>query len=389
MNGIVKYRKAAELLRQSILSRKYLPGQRIDTEDVLSNKLNVSRQTIRKAIDLLKKEGLLVSKRGSGTYVNETQSSRTMTIGVIITYITEYIFPRLLSGIEDVLSTNKYKIIVNATRNSPATERELISEIIKNPVDGLIIEGTKTALPNPNISLYNKLHEMGIPFVFINGYYSELKHLTYVRTDDFSGGFQLVKYLSGLGHINIAGIFKSDDLQGHQRYAGYMHGLLESGLPLIEDNVFWYNTQTRDFLFNDSEIKNVLMSTIKSCSAVVCYNDEIAIRLINMLSASGYIIPDDISIASFDNSTLSGLSRVPITSMNHPKEMLGRIAAQKLLNKINGNSESSISMPWDIVVKESTSRNKYGVNDSDKEFQVSKSTLIPKEVNDVSNPIRS
>jgi GntR family transcriptional regulator, arabinose operon transcriptional repressor len=358
MSRIVKHRELTENIRKSIAQRQYLPGHRIDTEENLMSMYGVSRQTVRQAIASLKKEGVLVSRRGSGTYVNDEYNSRTMNIGVITTYITEYISPRLLSGIEEVLSANKYNIIMRATRNSVGSERELISEFLENPVDGLIIEGTKTGLPNPNIPLYNTLHERGIPFVFINGYYPELNHLVYVRTDDFQGGFKLVEYLAKLGHTRIAGVFKSDDLQGHERYAGYLSGLLAYGLPMIDDYIFWFNTLTHehDFLFKDREVFNNLISVVKKCSAIVCYSDEIAIRLINMLSLAGFSIPQDISVVSFDNSTLSDLSRVPITSMDHPKEQLGHIAAQKLLNMINGEAETSLVMPWDIIVKQSSTQ---------------------------------
>lgn len=54
----------------------------------------------------------------------------------------------------DVLSENKYTAVLSATRNCVCNERAILEEILKNPVDGILIEGTKSAMPNPNFDLY-------------------------------------------------------------------------------------------------------------------------------------------------------------------------------------------------------------------------------------------
>lgn len=57
--------------------------------------------------------------------------------------------------------------------------------------------------------------------VFINGFYPDLKNPVYVVADDRAGGRMACELLLKKGHSKIAGIFKSDDIQGHRRYAGY------------------------------------------------------------------------------------------------------------------------------------------------------------------------
>ena len=114
----------------------------------------------------------------------------------------------------------------------------------------MIVEGTKTALPNPNIDLYANLKEQGIPVVFINGFYPELKKPIYVVADDRAGGRTLCETLLKKGHRRIAGIFKSDDIQGHRRYAGYAEALRAAGIPLNDDNVLWFTTENRDDLLS-------------------------------------------------------------------------------------------------------------------------------------------
>ena len=84
---------------------------------------------------------------------------------------------------------------------------------------GLLVEGTKTCLPNPNLDLYRQLNGRGIPLVFLNGNYAELTGTVSVLDDNYGGGYALVEYLYNKGHRQIAGIFKSDDIQGHRTQA--------------------------------------------------------------------------------------------------------------------------------------------------------------------------
>lgn len=86
---------------------------------------------------------------------------RTGKIAVVATYISDYIFPSQLRAVDEVLSENKYTAVLSATRNRVCNERAILEEILKNPVDGILIEGTKSAMPNPNFDLYEKLIGMG------------------------------------------------------------------------------------------------------------------------------------------------------------------------------------------------------------------------------------
>jgi GntR family transcriptional regulator of arabinose operon len=60
------------------------------------------------------------------------------------------------------------------------------------------------------------------------------------------------------------------------------------------------------------------------------------------------------AVISFDNSTLSEIAAVKITSLDYPKERLGRLAAEKLLNMLGGTTETSSVMAWGFAEKEST-----------------------------------
>lgn len=351
-----KYRELAEWIRTHILDGTFSNGQKLSSENELSGQFGISRQTVRQAIGILESEGFLTRVKGSGTYVNSLgmNNNRTMTIGVITTYITDYIFPNIIRGIEEVLSANGYSMHLSVTKNKVAYEAKILKSLIEKGVDGIIVEGTKTALPNPNISIFHELDEIGIPYAFINGYYRELSP-TYVVTDDRGGGYMATQYLiKELGHTNIAGIFKSDDMQGHERYAGFASAMVENGADINDDVIAWFSTADLDLLFLPSA-EEALIERFKDCSAVICYNDQVAIRLIDTYLRHGIDVPNDVSVISFDNSMLSNLSPVKITSLNHPKDELGREAAHRLLNMIHTRTkDTSLVMDMELVVKDST-----------------------------------
>lgn len=340
-----KYTELANRLREAIKNGIYTEGQKLPSENQLASQTGYSRQTVRQAFSVLEKEGLTSRIQGSGTYVKRIISQRvpTYNIAVVTTYIGEYIFPAILQGIDNVLAENGYTSMLSATRNRVDNERKVLMELLQKPIDGLIVEGTKTALPNPNIDLYEQFDRLGIPVVFINGFYPELKNPIYVVADDRCGGIMACEILLKKGHKNIAGIFKSDDIQGHKRYAGYAEALCKVGLSVDDDKVLWYTTENRDSL-----IANSIEQILSGCTAVVCYNDEVAFQVLKELQEQKSVINQDIEIVSFDNSTIAKLSPIPYISLSNPKGKIGYLAANKMINILRNQKEKSTVLPWSI-----------------------------------------
>lgn len=346
-----KYTMLANRLRADIQNGIYAAGSRMPSENDLIGVYGYSRQTVRQALQILENEGLAQRVRGSGTYVKEnvTKRARSNTVGIITTYIREYIFPAVLEGIEKEMSDHRYASILAATNNRVDNERRILTDFLHRPVDGLIIEGTKTALPNPNIDLYRKINELNIPVVFINGFYRELENPVYVVTDDRQGGYDACAFLLKKGRKRLGGIFKSDDMQGHARYAGMMAALTDKSTPVSDDRLLWFTTGNHEKL-----LEHTALDALRGCDGVVCYNDEIAVSLMRRLEKAGVRVPEDIAVISFDNSAYADITGVPLTSLDHPKEKLGALAAQKLIGLINGVAEKPSVMPWGFVERQST-----------------------------------
>lgn len=336
-----------EQIRTEIHKGQYDDNQKLPTESEYSKRFGVSRQTVRKALDALEAEQLITRIQGSGSYVNKGTVSppKTGQIAVICTYISEYIFPSILRGVENVTKEKDYQLLINSTNNSIASERSILSKLVENPVDGIIVEGTKTALPNPNKEFYFSLAAKGIPIVFINGFYPDVvgENVIHLVTDDYAGGYLATSELIRAGHRNICGIFKSDDRQGTERYSGYMDAIVRLGAEVRDNNVIWFTTESQDLLYRN--IGNLLEKTDSACTGVVCYNDQIASAVIRCCeNREGNAIRD---VASFDKCLSITSETIDFVSYPHPRERMGTIAAEKLFNMISGRHEESVVFPWE------------------------------------------
>lgn len=329
--NIPKYVELSEWLKRQIDEGQLTPGQKIHSENELKEMFQLSRQTVRHAIETLEKDGILRRVHGSGTYVCDNRPldmNNRNKVAVITTYVDNYIFPKTIQGIENVLSENDYSIQISFTNNQNQREKTLLKDILeKDEVAGIIIETTKSGLPNPNLHLYRQLQEKKIPVLFINSYYQGLDN-PYVSMNDRLVGEKMTKYLIAKGHTKIGGIFKLDDGQGHLRYAGYAKVLSKAGLGPEDSNIVWVDTEDVKHLEHSWE---KIKERLQGCTAVLCYNDEIAFALIEMFKKEGIRVPEDISVMGVDDSELAVLGEIGITSVPHPMEKLGEKAAKNLI----------------------------------------------------------
>lgn len=333
-NNHAKYNALVEALREDILMGKIKPGEKIPSENVLAEMYSMSRHTVRKAISVLVNEGYLVTRHGQGTYCVDRSSLRSSSgnIGVITTYISEYIFPRVIQGIDSVLSENGYSIILKNTGNNTENEAQCLKDILTKDIEGLIVEPTKSALYSNNIKYYKALDNHRIPYLFIHGYYQQLEDRSYIILDDAKGMHAAVEYLIKLGHRNIVGVFKADDIQGINRHKGYAKALNDAGLPYNADNIIWFHTEDRET--KPSQAIKYMIENRHEMDAIACYNDQIAVSILKQLSDLGVKVPEDISVTGFDDSFLSVSGSVELTTVTHPKEKLGELAAQILLQML-------------------------------------------------------
>lgn len=351
----LKYKAVYNWVLDNINSGVLKMGEKLPSENELSERFGLSRQTVRHAVDILDQQKLVTRVRGSGTYVGgggkTGRQERYMNIAVISTYVDSYIFPPVLRGLERVLSKEGYTTQIAFTGNRVSREQEILSNLIdKDIIDGLIVEPAKSALPNPNLHYYRELIKRNVPVLCFNCRYPQLD-LPCVSINDVQAGKKAVEYLIQAGHTKIGGVFKCDDGQGHLRYQGFLAGMLEAGIKVKDKNVVWLDTEA---LVDLERWEDYLFYRLEECTAVVCYNDEVAYILSGLCEKRGIAIPDQLSMVSIDNSELASLANVKLTSLPYPMEALGRKTAENMIKMIgNPYFDGNYLFDSDIIVRDS------------------------------------
>jgi len=353
-------RLKAEIVRW-IDEGTYKPNDRLPTEHELAERFDLSRQTVRQAIGALVQEGRLYRVQGSGTYVAEPAKSHPddmPAVGVITTYISDYIFPEIVRGAESAFRAAGYPMMLTSTDNDKGKEREHLIKWTNSRIRGLIVEPTRSAQGNMNLDCFLALEQLRIPYVMINARYAEL-NCPCVIVDDEKGGYLATRHLIELGHRHIAGFFKTDDLQGVLRLRGFMQAHREYAIPLRPDAVFQYTTEEKRDRTYQRALSYLQAPGEDRPTAFVCYNDELAVWLLEAIRQAGLRVPEDLSIVGFDDSFLATATETKLTTVSHPKFALGVKAAELLIGLMNSHANApagDVVYAPELVVRHSTAR---------------------------------
>lgn len=339
-----KYSIVKQAIKSKILDGTFQTHQKISSESELMKQFSVSRHTVRLAIGELVNQGWLYREQGAGTFCadrsNEDQTKIVKdqkNIAIITTYISDYIFPSIIRGAESYLSQNGYHVSLFSTNNDHDNERRFLEKILTQHFDGVIVEPTKSAISNPNINYYLNLERQNIPYIMINAYYDELEPLS-ITLNDEQGGYLQTEHLIDLGHTNIVGFFKNDDGQGSKRMKGYLKAHRKHGLSINPNNIVLYKTEEKYQKPQDELEKILNLPEQERPTGLVCYNDELAIALLDVIRNKGVAVPEELSMIGFDDSFLAEVSEVKLTSVKHPQSEMGEAAAQMILNMVKDNN---------------------------------------------------
>jgi len=330
---IPKYELVKNYIRHLLADNIIAYGERLPSEHELMEKFRVSRHTVRQAFGELSAEGCIRKEQGKGTFSSFRKDfKRRQIVAVLTTYLSGFVFPGIMAGIEQVLSDEGYMMLLSNTNNIKEREAQHLSSLLEHNIAGIIIEPTKSARGNENLRLLEGLRDRGVKFVFINAYYDDFD-CPYVIMDDFKGGFISAEYLIRLGHRKIAGIFKTDDKQGVFRKNGYLSALSEYGIisdPGIVGEYETANMYDYPYMFAQSLIRRK-----DHPSAFFCYNDQCALTAIQAIKDEGMRVPDDVSVVGYDDSA-SMQSDIRLTTVPHPKKEMGVLAARYMVGMLDG-----------------------------------------------------
>ena len=170
------------------------------------------------------------------------------------------------------------------------------------------------------------------------------------------------KLLIENGHRRIGGIFKYDDMQGIERYKGFIQCLSDYGVKFDDDYIRWYSTKDMEEKLSKKGLLRMYRRT-KDCTAMIVYNDEVANYYMDFLEERGLHVPEDVSLVSFDDAELLDANNgAQLVSAIHPKYQLGRITAKNLLRMMEDEKwqEKNYSYRFPVKIKEGNSVKKIG-----------------------------
>ena len=286
-------------------------------------------------------------------------------IGVLMTRMEKATTDPFFNELLRVIESEIHKQIAILTKvwymplfsNDKKCRRENLDQIIDGmyeetdqKCDGLIIIG------KCNKGALKKLNQKYKSVVSVNRNSTNYE-VDEVLCDGQKVAMMAVEYLISLGHHHIIGIFKADDTQGQQRHKGYVQALQEAGIAYDPDKVVWFYTEDRKTHPYEQMCHMAKMRCEHFFDSVVSYNDQIALEVIRALEDEGLKVPDDVSVTGYDDSYLASSGKVPLTTVAHPQEKLGEMAAELLLGLLKeGNipeSERQILVKPELVIRES------------------------------------
>ena len=326
-----------DFLRGEIMSGRILPGEQLMSPLEMSRVFHVNILKVNSTLSKLKKEKLIVSFPKKGFFVSGYRYRKVSEhiIGVVSNGGAEDPLRRMFNRMESVLNENGYDMIVRNSGNSQSKEEKIIRSFLASHVDGIIVDPSSSQILCRHMELYRRLDQQQIPYVFINSAYPQMINKPRIAVNDQKGGYLLTRHLIATGRKNIVGIFRSDDYRGSERHKGYVTALQEAGIPYRPELVIWFQSVEKNkkaLVILDS----ILLSD-KCCDGIVCYNDSMARSVMYYLFSKGYRVPEDIGVVGYGNSDSPAAGELGITTIAEPNALLGELASELILGKINYN----------------------------------------------------
>ena len=274
---------------------------------------------------------------------------RMDTLGVVFPAPTRHevnlYYTPILNGILEVATERRQYTTLCTAQTWPDVE-ETLPTYCDGRCDGLLLIGPPAGSP-----IVTELRKRHIPFVLINDTSSE-PDVSTVDVDNVGGAFQMVSHILSLGHRRIA-FFGGDSIMNSslQRAEGYRKAFESFGLKADDSQIFpgYYWRQ------HGYEMTHRVMAVSPELrpTALFCAGDDIAFGALDALTELKLKVPDDVSVAGFDDILTAALSQPPLTTVRQPHFSIGRRAAEILLDHISYpgcNAQKDIFTP-EIVIR--------------------------------------
>ncbi len=280
------------------------------------------------------------------------KTSRSQVLGVVVSSLDDPFFSEILQGIEDIAQESGYSLFVAASRHNLLREQKIVQAMVEHRADGVIICSTPFSPEQAHLLL-----EYGRPIVVVNNQAAEAYRYS-IYHDDLDGSRQITRHLIRLGHRKIA--YLGNSLSGRttlDRLTGFRQEMASAGLSIPADYVL---ELAGGGPVQGMEAVDYFMSLPDRPTALVCFNDMLAVGVLTGLRKAGVCIPKNFSVTGFDNINFSAYTHPPLTTFDQPKRFIGAEAARLILDLLRSPAEAVATEPeirllqGHLLVREST-----------------------------------
>ncbi len=353
-----KYAVIKSNLRKTILGGKVRAGDRFYSESDICKQFSVSSITARRVLNDLVSEGLVIRKRGSGSYVNDINTQKKMLFGMIFPSVTDGHSGRLLHRIERLAAKQGYAVVVQNSEDKTDSHLESCRTLAERGVDGAFIYVPSVVRPDSArdiIEGFEILESAVRGIVVFEGNQESIMYkgrICAVHEDYKQAGFDLTMHLLREGHQYIACCDNEHCYTTNQRFFGYWQALHQAGVEFDQKYHLKVNDNTPE------QLVDRLLSLSPKPTAILALSDFHARQLYEVFRRRGIKIPDDIAVAGYDNLEFTSLIEPPLTTIEPPSELIAKHAFDLMFKMLNTPDFSPINIviPARLIIRESTKK---------------------------------
>ncbi|MDD3885561.1 MAG: GntR family transcriptional regulator [Victivallaceae bacterium] len=349
--GQKAYQMVEDTIRCRIEDGSYSLGSQLPTELELVSEFNVSRMTVSRGLAELIRENLIKRIPGRGTFVcrREVSSGGVKENSTVVRcvwpgeiYSQPFAGNGIIQGVFDELSARSIQTGIAFYRSSDEFDR-----IFQNHESGIgyIIWPSPIASVQRRIS---KLQAAGVPLVILDNAQPGFSGC-FVATDNQAGARMVIDHLAACGHKRIAYISPEPTMSSlAERYAGVISALAANGLLACREYFAMipgdeallparYASGKHAFIRNWIE-RLLAFPESRRPDAIFCSNDFIAVSVMNILIELNLRVPEDFSLVGFDNIDYAQWLPVPLSTVAHDFQSIGRVAGRRLYERFFSGS---------------------------------------------------
>ena len=309
---------------------------------VINDSKPVTDEVKQKVLDVIKETGYIPNPLARSLVTKKSQ-----LIGVIVPEVSDSFVNEILNGIEEVAKMYDYDILLANTYSDKEQELKSINLLRAKQVEGIVM--ISWIVEQEHI---NYMQNCGIPATYISKTARDYDIYT-VSTSNKKATFDMTKYLIDKGHEKIAFIMTSKDetILEMERLAGYEEALEQNNIKLDKNLNKYGGTEYEN---GYQSMKELLDEGIIPHAAFVT-GDEAAIGAINAICDSGYRVPEDISVAGFNDVKIAKMYKPKLTTVHQPLYDMGAVAIRMVIKLINKEilDNKKVELPYKIIDRES------------------------------------